>query len=261
MDEADRMFDTGFEPQIARILANIRPDRQIVMFSATFPRMIENLAKKILMQPLEIVVGQRGQSAKNIEQHVEVFEDERRFLRLLEILGQYQESSIIVFVDTQDEAVELWKQLFKNGYYPVLLHGGMDQEDRIDAIDKFKSGVSNILISTSVSARGLDVKHCGVVINFKCPTHLEDYVHRVGKNNFLKPLGRTGRAGRKGVAFTFISPEKEAHLAEDILKVLELSNQQISESLKQLVRSYREKLEKGEAEKFRRSGYVSRGKY
>jgi ATP-dependent RNA helicase DDX46/PRP5 len=186
------MFDMGFEPQIARILGNIRPDRQTVMFSATFPRQIENLAKKILNKPIEIVVGQRGKSCANIDQHVEVIEENHKFIRLLQILNEYSDFhyeneskpiEIIIFVDQKTEADELFKELFKRGYQACLIHGGQDQEDRNFAIHDFKTGVKNILISTSVCARGLDVKNCGLVINFKCPNHMEDYVHRVGKNN------------------------------------------------------------------------------
>ncbi len=186
----------GFEPQLSRILGNIRPDRQTVMFSATFPRQIENLAKKTLIKPIEIVVGQRGQSCKNVEQHVEVIEDNQKFVRLLKILGEYSDMyipggtssnpvpipiSIIIFVDKQTEGDELYKELYNKGYQPLLIHGGQDQEDRNFSLYDFKTGVRNILISTSVCARGLDVKTCGLVINFKCPNHLEDYVHRVGK--------------------------------------------------------------------------------
>jgi ATP-dependent RNA helicase DDX46/PRP5 len=183
IDEADRMFDLGFEPQIARILANIRPDRQTVMFSATFPKQIESLAKKILINPVEILVGNRGQSCANVEQHVEVLPESGKLYRLLEILGEFSEIeglSIIIFVDKQIEADELFKELFKLGYNSLVIHGAQDQEDRDFAIKDFKKGVRNILISTSVCARGLDVKNCGLVVNFKAPNHMEDYVHRVG---------------------------------------------------------------------------------
>jgi ATP-dependent RNA helicase DDX46/PRP5 len=177
------MFDLGFEPQISRILGNIRPNRQTVMFSATFPRQIETLAKKILSNPVEIVIGSRGQSNANVEQHIEIIEDNKKLLRLLEILGIYstEEIGILIFVDKQEEADELYKELYKLGYQCLMIHGGQDQEDRDFAIQDFKNRVRNILISTSVCARGLDVKHLGLVINFKCPNHMEDYIHRVGK--------------------------------------------------------------------------------
>jgi len=190
IDEADRMFDLGFEPQIARILANIRPDRQTVMFSATFPKQIESLAKKILNKPIEIVVGNRGQSCTNVQQFVEVRDDSSKLYRLLEILGEYSQENfgIIIFMDKQIEADELFKELFHLGYQSLVIHGGQDQEDRDFAIMDFKNGVRNILITTSVCARGLDVKHCGLVINFKCPNHMEDYVHRVGKEFYYLTL-------------------------------------------------------------------------
>lgn len=177
----------GFEPQIARILANIRPNRQTVMFSATFPRQIENLAKKILIKPIEIVVGNRGQSCANVEQHVEVRDEKTKLIRLLEILGEYnnKDLGIIIFVDRQEEVDDLFKELFNFGYPALVIHGGQDQEDRHFAMQDFKAGVRNILISTSVCARGIDAKNCGLVINFKCPSHMEDYVHRVGKIVFI----------------------------------------------------------------------------
>ncbi len=233
----------GFEPQIARILANIRPDRQTVLFSATFPKQIESLAKKILIKPIEVTVGIRGSSCANVEQFVEIRDESTKFKRLLEILGQwtYRDCGILIFVDKQNEADELFKELYKLGHLCFVIHGGQDQEDRDFAISDFKAKVRKILIATSVCARGLDVKDLGLVINFKCPNHMEDYVHRVG---------RTGRAGTKGVAYTFISQDEE-HLAEDILRVLEKSNQRVPQELKTLVRNYKEKLESGETDKYR----------
>ena len=109
---------------------------------------------------------------------------------------------------------QLYKEIFQRGYQPLLIHGGQDQEDRNFAIFDFKTGVRNILISTSVCARGLDIKHIQLVVNYVCPNHIEDYVHRVG---------RTGRAGNKGTAITFITPE-ECTSAADLIRALESSN-------------------------------------
>ena len=243
-------MDLGFEPQISRILMNIRPDRQTVMFSATFPRQIESLAKKILNKPIEVVIGNRGQTAKNIEQHIEIINRDMIFLRVLELLNEYSDTKIIIFCELKEDVIELWKQLTKRKFDCVLLYGGMDQEDRIDSIEKIKNGIAKILISTSLSARGIDIKDCGLVINFNCPNHKEDYIHRIG---------RTGRAGKKGIAYTFIDPKNEDHLAEDIVRALEMSNQEIPEELKNVVKEYKIKLENGEAEKFRISGFLGRG--
>eukprot|EP00871_Galdieria_phlegrea_P004588 jgi/Galph1/512/GphlegSOOS_G5160.1 len=214
IDEADRMFDMGFEPQVTRIAENVRPDRQTVMFSATFPPQVENLARRILTQPIEIVVGGRSVAASSIEQFVEVRKEETKFLRLLELIGEwYDKGSILVFVDRQENADRIFNELIRAGYRCMSLHGGMDQADRDSTIADFKNGVVKILVATSVAARGLDVKHLRLVVNYDVPNHYEDYVHRVG---------RTGRAGNPGTAYTFITPEQEIY-APDLVKAVELS--------------------------------------
>lgn len=190
LDEADRMFDMGFEPQVMRIMENIRPDRQTVLFSATFPRQMEALARRILNKPVEVQVGGRSVVCKDVEQHVVILEEEQKFYKLLEILGHYQDKgSIIIFVDKQENADTLLKDLMKASYSCMSLHGGIDQCDRDSTILDFKAGRTKLLVATSVAARGLDVKSLVLVVNYDCPNHYEDYVHR---------CGRTGRAGHKG---------------------------------------------------------------
>lgn len=194
LDEADRMFDMGFEPQVMRIVDNVRPDRQTVMFSATFPRAMEALARRILSKPIEVQVGGRSVVCSDVEQQVIVIEEEKKFLKLLELLGHYQESgSVIIFVDKQEHADGLLKDLMRASYPCMSLHGGIDQYDRDSIINDFKNGTCKLLVATSVAARGLDVKHLILVVNYSCPNHYEDYVHRAG---------RTGRAGNK-VRITF----------------------------------------------------------
>lgn len=214
LDEADRMFDMGFEPQLTRLVENVRPDRQTVMFSATFPMQVERLARKVLSHPVEIVVGGRSVAASSIEQHIEVRSEESKFLRLLQLLGVwYEKGSILIFVDRQENADRIFRELSQTGYLCLPLHGGMDQADRDSAVADFKNGDIRVLVATSVAARGLDVKQLSLVVNFDVPNHYEDYVHRVG---------RTGRAGQKGTAYTFITPEQDI-FAGDMIKALQLS--------------------------------------
>ncbi|CAG8601941.1 3784_t:CDS:10 [Paraglomus occultum] len=252
LDEADRMFDMGFEPQVMKIVNNVRPDRQTVLFSATFPRQMESLARKVLKRPLEITVGGRSVVAQDVTQLIEVREDSTKFVRLLEILGQQYnddpEARTLIFVDRQEAADNLLRDLIRKGYPCMSLHGGKDQLDRDSTIADFKSGVCQILIATSVAARGLDVKQLKLVINYECPNHMEDYVHRVG---------RTGRAGNKGTAYTFITPEQDRY-AMDIVKALKLSGGHVSPELQQLADEFQEKVKAGNAT-YSGSGFGGKG--
>ncbi|KAK7049634.1 pre-mRNA processing RNA-helicase [Paramarasmius palmivorus] len=242
LDEADRMFDMGFEPQVMKIINNIRPDRQTVLFSATFPKQMDSLARKILRKPLEITVGGRSVVAAEIEQIVEVRPEDTKFIRLLEILGQMYnedpESRTLIFVDRQEAADNLLRELMRKGYLCMSLHGGKDQVDRDSTISDFKSGVVPIVIATSVAARGLDVKQLKLVINYDAPNHMEDYVHRAG---------RTGRAGNKGTCVTFITPEQDRY-SVDIYRALKASNATVPKELEDLANSFLEKLKTGKAQ-------------
>ncbi|XP_034951508.1 probable ATP-dependent RNA helicase DDX46 [Chelonus insularis] len=247
LDEADRMFDMGFEPQVMRIMENVRPDRQTVLFSATFPRQMEALARRILTRPVEVQVGGRSIVCKDVEQNVVVLEEDQKFYKLLEILGHYQQKgSAIIFVDKQENADTLLKDLMKASYSCMSLHGGIDQCDRDSTILDFKAGRTKILVATSVAARGLDVKQLVLVVNYDCPNHYEDYVHR---------CGRTGRAGNKGYAYTFITREQERY-AGDIIRAHELAGVPVPEPLRILWDRYRARLA-GEGKKVHTGGGFS----
>uniref|UniRef100_A0A669ECR2 Probable ATP-dependent RNA helicase DDX46 n=1 Tax=Oreochromis niloticus TaxID=8128 RepID=A0A669ECR2_ORENI len=235
---------------VMRIIDNVRPDRQTVMFSATFPRAMEALARRILSKPLEIQVGGRSVVCSDVEQHVLVIDEDKKFLKLLEILGHYQEKgSVIIFVDKQEHADGLLKDLMKASYPCMSLHGGIDQYDRDSIINDFKNGACRLMVATSVAARGLDVKQLILVVNYNCPNHYEDYVHRAG---------RTGRAGNKGYAYTFIT-EDQVRYAGDIIKALELSGSPVPPELEQLWASFKDQ-QKAEGKTIKSSsGFSGKG--
>lgn len=222
LDEADRMFDFGFEPQINKIFSQIRPDKQCVLFSATFARKMESLAKNVLHNPIEVIVGGISIVPPEIRQHVILFDDSkheteedlytRKLEKLVLVINDYVGVKKLVFVEKQDSADDLLLRLLKKGIKSLAIHGGKEQIDRKYAIKEFASKTSgiDILIATSVAARGLDVKGLDLVINFDPASHMEDYVHRVG---------RTGRAGKSGDAFTFVSTSQERAIT-DLVKSL-----------------------------------------
>ncbi|KAI1208827.1 P-loop containing nucleoside triphosphate hydrolase protein [Annulohypoxylon truncatum] len=251
LDEADRMFDMGFEPQVMKIFANMRPDRQTILFSATMPRIMDALAKKVLNSPVEITVGGRSVVAPEITQVVEIREENTKFVRLLELLGELydkdEDARTLVFVERQEKADDLLKELMRKGYPCMSIHGGKDQIDRDSTIEDFKHGVIPILIATSVAARGLDVKQLKLVVNYDAPNHLEDYVHRAG---------RTGRAGNKGTAVTFVTGEQE-NCAPGIAKALEQSGQSIPPQLDEMRKAFRDKVKSGKAKD--QSGFGGKG--
>lgn len=225
LDEADRMLDFGFEPQVKKIFSHIRPDRQSILFSATFARKMEALAKQFLQDPVEVIVGAISAVAEEVSQHIELFElseneslesiAERKFEKLLEILAQYPEAKKLIFVETQGSADNLLMKLLAKGMACMTIHGGKEQVDRKHAVKEFskKSSGVDVLIATSIAARGLDVKELDLVINYDPANHMEDYVHRVG---------RTGRAGRRGDAYTLVTSDQVRPIA-DLVNALRLS--------------------------------------
>lgn len=251
LDEADRMFDMGFEPQVMKIFNNVRPDRQTILFSATMPRIIDALTKKVLREPVEITVGGRSVVAPEITQMVEIREEKDKFNRLLELLGELyvddDDVRALIFVERQEKADELLRDLLRRGYGCMSIHGGKDQVDRDSTISDFKAGICPILIATSIAARGLDVKQLKLVVNYDAPNHLEDYVHRAG---------RTGRAGNTGTAVTFITEDQE-NCAVGIAKALEQSGQPVPERLAEMRKSFKEKVKSGKAKD--NSGFGGKG--
>jgi ATP-dependent RNA helicase DDX46/PRP5 len=254
LDEADRMYDMGFAPQISAIVAAVRPDRQTVLFSATFPKAVETLARKSLKFPVEVIIGGRSVASDNITQYAELVEEEDKFLRLLQLLGEHvdEKTKALIFVDTQVRCDNLFEQLLRNGYASLSLHGGKEQEDRDSTISDFKrKDGPSVLVATGVAGRGLDVANCGCVINYSCPNHLEAYVHQVG---------RTGRAGKRGVSYTLVNSTEEAKFSPHIVRALSEAGQSenISPSLKEISDQFKEKVKKGEA-KWAGSGFKGKG--
>ncbi|KAF2691194.1 P-loop containing nucleoside triphosphate hydrolase protein [Lentithecium fluviatile CBS 122367] len=256
LDEADRMFDMGFEPQVMTILNNIRPDRQAILFSATFPKNMAALARKALTNPVEVTIGGRSVVAAEVDQIVKLVPNSleakmKELLRTLGVLFQDNENSqVLIFVERQETAEDLLSKLIKAKYSAVnTIHGAKDQTDRTEAINDFRQGDLPVLIATSVAARGLDVPNLAMVFNFDCPTHLEDYVHR---------CGRTGRAGKEGKAITLVENPGQERFAAYIVKALRASGRNVPSDLQKIAEDFNHKLKTGE-EKWYDPGFGGKG--
>merc|ERR1719291_1185712 len=224
LDEADRMLDMGFEPQVRKIASQCRPDRQTLMWSATWPKEVQRLARDICKEdPVHINVGSLDlRTAHTIRQYVEVVSQGDKRARLRRLLEKVMDGSkILIFSSTKRDGDELTREMRMDGFPALCIHGDKKQEERDWVLKEFKEGKSPILVATDVASRGLDVKDIKYVINYDLPTQIEDYIHRVG---------RTGRAGATGSSYTFFTSDK-ARMAPDLIKVLREASQPVPDEL------------------------------
>lgn len=232
------MLDMGFEPQIRKIIEQIRPDRQVLMWSATWPKEVQALAEDFLHDYIQINIGSLNLSANhNIHQIVDVCEEnekEGKLLSLLKEIASDVNNKIIIFVETKKKVEDLLKNIVRDGYGATSIHGDKSQSERDYVLQDFRHGKSTILVATDVAARGLDVEDVKYVINFDYPNSSEDYIHRIG---------RTGRCSSYGTAYTFFTPGN-GRQARELLSVLEEAGQQPTAQLIDLAKQVRRCLEK-----------------
>ncbi|KAI9503241.1 putative dead box ATP-dependent RNA helicase [Coemansia spiralis] len=217
MDEADRMIDVGFEEEMRTIMSYFKHQRQTVLFSATMPKKIQDFAQSSLVKPVVVNVSRAGAANMDIIQEVEYVKPEMRIVYLLECL-QKTPPPVVIFAENKNDVDDMLEYLLLKGVEAVAIHGSKDQEEREYAMRSYREGKKDVLIATDIASKGLDFPEIKHVINFDLPKEIENYTHRIG---------RTGRAGKTGVATTFINMNSSEQVLLDLKHILIEAKQRV----------------------------------